>query len=219
MTGPEGLAAALAALLEANVVAEVTNTILELGPLADGTGLPANPGDPTDDAAILALVTPQLIAPAPPDDVTNVQVDQWPFLAVSVQRAPQLRRLDMDPWSGPPGLGGSQVAGIVYEVTYQARLNTWVRGDGYEQTRAVRDRLALAVRQTVLRHQLVAGGIRLVEQTVLEEYSPVGLDTTLEATVGVAYLQAQWRAQETLLTDTDGPASSVTVTVGRLDTP
>jgi hypothetical protein len=132
MTGPEGLAAALAALLEANVVAEVTNTILELGPLADGTGLPANPGDPTDDAAILALVTPQLIAPAPPDDVTNVQVDQWPFLAVSVQRAPQLRRLDMDPYVGAEG---GQVAGIVYEVTYQARLHTWVRGDGYEQTK------------------------------------------------------------------------------------
>lgn len=215
MTGPEGLAAALAALLEDQIVGEVALTTLELGPLADGTGLPANPGDPIDDAAIAGLVTPQLIAPAPPDDVTTIEVSSWPFLAVAVQRAPQLRRLDMDPWT----VAGSQVAGIVYEVTYQARLHTWVRGDGYAQTKAVRDRLALTVRQLVLRHQLVAGGIRLIEQTVLEEYSPVGIDTSLEATVGVAYLQAQWRAQETLLTDTDGPASEVTVTVGRADTP
>lgn len=215
MTGPEGLAAAIAQLLNDSIVAEVDLTTAELGPLADGTGLPAAPGDPVDDAAIAALVTPQLIAPAPPDDPTNVPVEQWPFLAVAVQRTLETRRLDMDPWHGRPG---GAVAGIVYEVTYQARIHTWVRGDGYEQTKAVRDRLALTVRQLVLRHQGI-DAVRLVESTVREEYSPVGLDTTLEASVGVAFLQASWRSQETLLTDTYGPPASTTVTVQVADTP
>jgi hypothetical protein len=212
VTGPEGLALALAALLQDQIVGEVALTTAELGPLADGTGLAA----PVDDEAIAALVTPQLISPAPPDDPTQVPVDQWPFLAVAVQRVTDLRRIDMDPYVGAEG---GQLAGNVYEVTYQARLHTWVRGDGYEQTKAVRDRLAVTVRQLVLRHQKVADGIRLVEQTIREEYSPVGLDTSLEASIGVAFLQAQWRAQETVFTESFGGPLSTTVTVGRLDTP
>lgn len=200
----------IAQLLLDNVVAEVDALSVTNGALADGTGA----GDPVDQAAIASLVVPQLVTPSPPDDVTNVGVDEWPFLAVSVRSTPRIRQLDMDPWAGS---GQPRAAGTVFDVDYAARIYTWVRGDGYAQTKAVRDRLMLTVRQVILRNQVV-GPVRLVAPTVSEEFAPIGVDAALEASIGAGWTQATWRAQETLDAATYGAPAQVTVTV-RPDTP
>lgn len=202
MIGAEGLAAGLAGMLLDQIGGRVDALSDTNGWLADGTGLPAVAGGPVDVDTIHALVVPQLVSPAPPADVAEVVIDDWPFLAISVRGAPQLRRIDL-----------VDAVGDVFEVTYAARIYVWVRGDGYAQVKAVRDRLMLATREVVLANQLIGDGIRLIEQTLSEDYAPVGVDATLEATIGAGWIQAQWRSQETLAQPVIGPVASVTTSV------
>lgn len=164
MIGPEGVAASLAALLRDAIVEEVAVTTAVNGPLMDGTGLPTDDDpDVVDADAIAALVTPRLIVPAPPADISEVQIDDWPFLAIDVRSAPKSAPL---PSAGtPPGIDVGNARDYTFE--YEARVFTWVRGDGYTQVKAVRDRLMLTVRQVLLRNQQFDVGIRLVEQTLM----------------------------------------------------
>jgi hypothetical protein len=204
--GPEGVGLLIAGVLSDTIVAEVDALAAELGPLADGTGT-----DPDEALAPVSLVAPQLISPAPPDDVTVVPVDQWPFLAVSVRATPRIVLIDTDPYLGAPG---GPISGDVYDCDYTARIYTWVRGDGYTQTKAIRDRLMLAVRQVLLRNQ-ASTSARLVADrggsALTEDFAPIGVDAQLQQTIGAGWTQGVWRVQETLGQPAIDPSPTQTV--------
>jgi hypothetical protein len=208
--GAEGVAAALADTLTLNIVGELEAVNIERGLLSDGS-------DPTD-AAVAQLLVPQLIAPRPPD-VDQVEIDEWPLIGVQVRTTPMIRAVDVtddEPDMDLAAVPGS--GGVDYLVTYNARVSVWVRGDGYALVGALRDRLMLATRCVLLRNQRIGATqvVRLVEQQLSENYAPVGVDERLGATIGAAFIDGQWTADERLLMASYGPAETIDTPVGLL---
>jgi len=209
MLGPETVARALAAFLSANVAAQIDLLAAGLGDLADGSD--------ASDTKARALLVPQLVSSSPPPADT-VEADLWPWLAVEAPRVLGIKWVDEhDPPTPPDGL---DVLAREFEVRYAVRVYGWVRADGWELTRAVQQRLGLAVRQVLLSGCAPAPGLNVVYQGPWgEDYSPVGTDETLGGTVAVFAFDLQVDALERLGLPEIAPVSQVTVTVGPFDTP
>lgn len=201
MIGPRGVANALAAHLEVHLDAEVVRLEGELGPVLDPTWTDADLHPPLS-------ARPQLIASVqlPP---LAVHIGDWPFVLVIVRRMATQRRIDVDD-------DGS----ITYERDYPTRLFGYGRGTGYHATAAVRDRLILALTETILRRQTfgaAGGAMRVVETGLVEEYSDTTLagDATADTIAG-AYIETVVRSTE-VLTPVEDPFGPMTEAA--LDTP
>lgn len=179
MRGPDGVAAAIAAHLVTRLPGEVDRLAGELGVV---TTDPLNPDVPDLDAM------PRIVATAP-IPTGDVGIADWPFVVVLVRRMRKQLRVDV-----------AATGAVVYEREYPVRVFGWARGDGYHITRAVRDRLVLALVETMLRWQSFGtdGEMRVREDTLTEEYSDVGVDEDLGATVAAGYLEVVVVATETL---------------------
>lgn len=204
MLGPREVATAIADVLSAHLPAEVDRLAVELGvavpALPDQAGEGAG-GDSTAgvDGALELDAQPRLVA-ATQLSALDVGYDDWPFVLVVPQNLRSLRRVQV-----------TDSGQYVYVARYPVRIFTWARGDGYHFTAAVRDRLILAVRETLLRRQHLedAGhALELDETTWSESYSDVGVDDVLKATVAAAYADTEW-VVSSLLTPLAGPLGQV----------
>ena len=175
MLGPREVASAISDVLVAHLPAEVDRLAAAIGPVVpDSPDLGANPDL---DAKPRLIAATQLSA-------LDVGYDDWPFVLVVPQNLRSLRRVQV-----------TDDGNYVYVARYPVRIFTWARGDGYHFTAAVRDRLILAVRETLLRRQHLedAGhALELDETSWSESYSDVGVDDVLKATVAAAYADTEW---------------------------
>ena len=200
MIGPRGIAETLAAHLTAHLTDEVDRLEHELGPVVD----------PGDVAALPELsARPHLIG-STQLPVLGVGLDDWPFVIVIVRRMSRQRRVDI-----------SEDGVVAYERDYPTRVFGFARGDGYHATAAVRDRLILAISETLLRHHSFGAPgqvMRILGNELVEEYSDVAPETDAENadTIGAAYVEVPVRVHE-LVTPVLPPFGPITE-VG-IDTP
>lgn len=172
MLGPRIVADAVAGHLAALVGGTLDVLEAEHGPVLLDPDSPA--AGPTGDPAPKLVASTQL-------SVDGVGVDDWPFLLVVMQRMRKIARVDVDD-------DGS----VLYRCEYPGRVFVWVRGDGFHGVAGLRDRLTLAVRQSLLANQrfgVPAGPMSLLEDELKEAYSDVGVDEELHATVGAAFVE------------------------------
>lgn len=157
------------------------------------------------------LPTPGLITA---QDRGTIGLEQWPAVLVIPQRMEQLELTDL-------GSDGSEL----YRVGYRIRVLTWVRAEDHESTATLRNRYALAIRETLLeRKQLTeratfgsgAFGQDTSEaavrpETITEDYSDTFVDDA-GRTIAGGWVELVVTVNELLEGDTAAPAaSSITV--------
>lgn len=207
MLGPEGVSQLLAAYLCATTPGIVTRLAEELGqPEPDPLLDPDNPDDPP----AAELDAQPRVFPSTEIAIDSVGLDDWPFVISIAAAMKRMRRTDVLP-------DGS----VVYSCTYPARVIVWARGDGFHSTARIRDRLILAVRESLLLGP-TAGDPRFAidETSWVERYSDVDKDANLEVaqTVAAASADFDMTVSETLtpLLPANPPATEVDLDTTRL---
>lgn len=193
MIGPRGLAEALGGFLVAEMPANVDRLAAENGSVVDD---PFSGNELTLDAMPVFVATVGI-------PTQGVAYDHWPFVVVIVRRMVRQVRVNVAP-----------DASVDYERTYDCQFWCWARGDGYTITAAVRDRMMLALGETLLRAQsfgTITG--RVDEASWSEEYSDVGGgdDPDLHATQAAGYISTQ-----VTITETMAPPRPVRGAIGRV---
>jgi hypothetical protein len=206
MLGPEGVAVLISGYLHDTTPGIVDRLAGELGPPEEP---PVDDPADTDPAAAVLTARPVLFA-STELAVDTVGMDDWPFVITTAATMKRMRRTDVLP-------GG----GIVYSCTYPMRVVAWVRGDGFHSTARIRDRLILAIRESLLLDQ-TAGDPRFAvdETTWVERYSDVDRDADLEVAQTVAAASADFEVtvSETLtpMLPANPPATEVDLDTQRL---
>lgn len=176
LKGPAGAAQAFADLLYARLPAEVARLEAELGPAVP---LSEEPPHPVLDATP-RMVTTRTVDP----DFGEVSIVDYPFVVVLPSR---LVRADYS-----RGRAGD---GSVARMRYAMGLVLFAAGQGYGATQAVRDRLLLATRETLLRWPKLGLGadspIELDPNSLRESYAPTGIDDRLASHVTAARLDVE----------------------------
>lgn len=174
MIGARGAAQLLLDALAARVVARLALLEASAGELPEG-----------------AVAEPRLLSatPLPPE---TVGLDDWPFITATPARSPAHRRMDA---------GGSH---DTYLVTHELRLVVWTTGAGFVETDASRDRLVLALVELLLTEGLLGTEAVVMRETIAVDWSPIGVDEDLAATVGAAAITCTVGVEELL--ELDPPA-------------
>lgn len=151
------------------------------------------------------------ILPSIPDGIkigSRDQIDEWPAIFIVPQdtgRVGEASRTEMQEVNE---------ISITYVYTYRFKLFVWVRGQTYEETEILRDRLALCVRRAFLRNPKLSSAGSVVPDTVQESYSDVGAGEAGRSIAG-AWLECQVRNEETIpqiiTADLDNTANTITV--------
>lgn len=178
MIGARGAAQLLLDALAARIVARLALLEASAGALVEG-----------------AVAEPRLLSatPLPPE---TVGLDDWPFITATPARSPAFRRTD---------------AGTVadtYLATHELRLVAWVTGPGYVETDAARDRLVLALVELLLTEGLLGTDAAVLRESIAVDWSPIGVDEDLAATVGAAAITCTVGVEE-LLELEPGPTDSL----------
>lgn len=202
MLGASGVAALLSDYLNETLPGVIIRLDAELGPvlppevgMADGPGVADDfdldtAGGMTVDGTDLPppLSVQPIVIAAAMIDVESVGIDDWPFLVIVVQSMRRMRFLEF-----------TDAGARVFECTYPTAVFSYARGDGFHSTDAIRARLVLAVRETLL-VSVNGGGTEFVidESTLVERYSDIGSDEVLHATVAAGRTDLDVRVTEVL---------------------
>lgn len=160
MLGAREVSDAVADRLAELLPSEVSRLDAELGTATAGT-VPGE--DPVADLDAQPRLVTSTATPA-----EGVGFDHWPLVQVAAPRIVSTAVVDR---GGPEG--------DLVRQRWSLRLGVWARGDGYERTAAVRDRLTLAVLELLLRHpawRLERGTIAVVPDRLAGEVATVEED-------------------------------------------
>lgn len=178
MIGARGAAQLVLDALAARIVARLELLEASRGPLPDG-----------------AVAEPRLLSatPLPPE---TVGLDDWPFITATPARSPAFRRMDAGD------------AADTYLVKHDLRLVVWATGPGYVETDAGRDRLVLALVELLCTEGLLGTEAAVMRESIAVDWSPIGVDEDLAATVAAAAITVTVAVEE-LLELEPGPTDSL----------
>lgn len=151
MRGPRGVRHAVTNFLRANLPRHIEACREAWDLLDEELPIPAShPDDPRKDAYF---------------EREPAAIDRWPMIAVTTGRRTQ-RETDRDPDDGSP----------VARATYQLRVYSWVRAEGWDETQDMRDDLATAVQVCLLSHvtlDSIDGRLQIAPSTLTVDPSDV----------------------------------------------